>query len=136
MLRESPKAPLTVRTRMHSSRMRTVCSSSRLLGGGEGGVCLSAWWHTHPRAWVWTPPGLGLDPLGMGLNPRRQTPQPTLGPGPTPPRADPQPPPGPGPRHPPQTPNLPPGPGPRHPPVNRMTDRCKNITFANFVCGR
>ena len=21
------------------------------------------------------------------------------------------------------------------PPVNRMTDRCKNITFANFVCG-
>ena len=22
------------------------------------------------------------------------------------------------------------------PPVNRMTDRCKNITFANFVCGR
>ena len=21
-------------------------------------------------------------------------------------------------------------------PVNRMTDRCKNITFANFVCGR
>ena len=24
----------------------------------------------------------------------------------------------------------------RPPPVNRMTDRCKNITFANFVCGR
>ena len=22
------------------------------------------------------------------------------------------------------------------PPVDRMTDRCKNITFANFVCGR
>ena len=22
------------------------------------------------------------------------------------------------------------------PPVNRMTDRCKNITFAKFVCGR
>ena len=22
------------------------------------------------------------------------------------------------------------------PPVNRMTDKCKNITFANFVCGR
>ena len=22
------------------------------------------------------------------------------------------------------------------PPVNRMTDRCKDITFANFVCGR
>ena len=25
--------------------------------------------------------------------------------------------------------------GGRHPPVNRMTDRCKNITFANFVVG-
>ena len=24
----------------------------------------------------------------------------------------------------------------RHPLVNRMTDTCKNITFANFVCGR
>ena len=22
------------------------------------------------------------------------------------------------------------------PPVDRITDRCKNITFANFVCGR
>ena len=22
------------------------------------------------------------------------------------------------------------------PPVNRITDRCKNITFANYVCGR
>ena len=22
------------------------------------------------------------------------------------------------------------------PPVNRMTDRCKNTTFANFVCGQ
>ena len=22
------------------------------------------------------------------------------------------------------------------PPVDRMTDMCKNITFANFVCGR
>ena len=24
----------------------------------------------------------------------------------------------------------------RHPPVNRMTDRCKNITFANFAGGK
>ena len=23
-----------------------------------------------------------------------------------------------------------------HPHVDRMTDRCKNITFANYVCGR
>ena len=44
-------------TRMHSSRMRTARSSSRLLGGG---VCLSACSDT--------PPGLGLDiPLGVGL---------------------------------------------------------------------
>ena len=26
--------------------------------------------------------------------------------------------------------------GRAHPPVDRMTDTCKNITFANFVCGR
>ena len=33
--------------------------------------------------------------------------------------------------------NFPPGCGPRHPlPVDRMTDTCKNITLANFVCGR
>ena len=45
---------------MHSSRMRTVRSSSRLLGG----VCLSACWDTHtpgpgpghPPPWQ-TPPG-------------------------------------------------------------------------------
>ena len=42
---------------MHSSRMRTARSSSRLL---EGGVCLSACWDTHP--------------LGVGL----ETPRPDL----------------------------------------------------------
>ena len=26
--------------------------------------------------------------------------------------------------------------GQTSPPVNRMTDRCKNITFTNFVCGQ
>ena len=31
---------------------------------------------------------------------------------------------------------TPPPPGPGTPPVDRMTDTCKNITFANFVCGR
>ena len=76
---------------MHSSRMRTIRSSSRLL---RGGVCLSACWDTHP-------PGLGLDtptrpdpptsPLGQGLD--------TPG----------------------QTPNLPPGSGPRPYPVDRQT---------------
>ena len=39
----------------------------------------------------------------------------------------------PGSRHPPQSRHLP---GTRHPPVDRMTDTCKNITFANFVFGR
>ena len=35
------------------------------------------------------------------------------------------------------TPHLhPPGATTHGPPVNRITDRCKNITFANYVCGR
>ena len=60
---------------MHSSRMRTGRSSSRLLGG----VCLSACWDRS------TPPGVGLEtpvpdpltsPLGVGLETPGQTPQP------------------------------------------------------------
>ena len=43
-------------TRMHSSRMRTVHSSSCLLGEGEGGVSLSACWDTSPQVWVWRHP--------------------------------------------------------------------------------
>ena len=57
------------RTRMHSSRMSTAHSSSRLLGRG---VCLSACWDT-PWVWAWRPPlrcGPG-DPPGVGL----ETPQ-------------------------------------------------------------
>ena len=40
--------------------------------------------------------------------------------------------------HPPEQPRMPPTPGAttHAPPVNRITDRCKNITFANYVCGR
>ena len=34
-----------------------------------------------------------------------------------------------------QTSHLPLGMGLETPPVDRMTDTCKNITFANFVCG-
>ena len=58
-------------TRMHSSRMRTACSSSRL-----GGVYLSACWDT-PQVWAWRPPS--------------QTPQlpPGCEPGDPPPRPDP-----------------------------------------------
>ena len=46
---------------MHSSRMRTGRNSSRLLGG----VYLSACWDTL----LSPPPCLGLDPLGIGLDP-------------------------------------------------------------------
>ena len=59
-----------MKTRMHSSRMRTVRSSSRLLGG----VCLSACWDAHPPGpgpgpQPPTPPALGLDTLpGLGLD--------------------------------------------------------------------
>ena len=67
-------------------------------------------------------PHLGLDPPGPGpADPPGQTPQPPpgYGPGPGDPSlAIPL--------------NLPPGYGP----VDRMTDTCKNIAFANFVCGR
>ena len=42
-------------------------------------------------------------------------------------------PPGPGLDPPGQTPQPLPWPGPRDPPEDRMTDTCKNITFANFV---
>ena len=55
-------------TRMHSSRMHTACSRSRLLGG----VCLSACWDIHtPLVWVWRPPSLGVGletPLARPLN--------------------------------------------------------------------
>ena len=48
-------------TRMHSSRMRTARSSSRLLG--EGGVC----WDTAPQPGPGHPlSGVGLDPPGVG----------------------------------------------------------------------
>ena len=85
---------------MHSSRMRTVHSSSRLPGGGMP-QCMLGYTHrgpgpgqpgpgpgNPPKAWAWKSPG--------------QTLQPPL--------------PGPGPRHPPgRLPNLPLVPGPKHP---------------------
>ena len=84
-----------------------------------GDICLSACWDTPPWAWVWTPP------WAWAWTPRAWTP-PKCGHG-----------------HPPcvgldtwppsQPPQLPPWSGPKHPLVNRMTDRCKNITFTNFV---
>ena len=68
------------KTRIHSGRMRTTRSSSRLQEGG----CLSSGIHTprpgpgqpgHPPAWAWTPPRpgpghplLGRQSPGMGLD--------------------------------------------------------------------
>ena len=125
-------------TRMHSSRMHTTLSSSHQLGG----VYLSSCWDTPPPpvwawrppwVWAWRPPlgcgditpGVGLEtpqpdpstsPLGVGL----ETPLETC-------KAcwditckacwD--------------TPSPPPTPHPCG-----QTGTCKNITFANVVCGR
>ena len=119
---------------MHSSRMRTARSSSRLLGEGVS-ASMHAGIHT-PWVWDWrTPPG--------------QSPQlplpPGCGHGDLPPPARPL--------------NLLPGCGPGDPlarplnlspwvwawrPARRtgippphcgQTDTCKNTTFANFFCG-
>ena len=116
---------------MHYSRMRTACSS-RYPGVGVGGVCLSACWDIHtlpPKCGPGDPPwpDLSTSPLGVGLK--------------TPPR--------PAARHtgipPARHAGIPP-PTPQETccktcwdtscnacwdttPVNRMTDRCKNITL-------
>ena len=126
---------------MHSSRMHTA---------HRGSASVLAGIHT-PWAWAWRPHlGVGLEtPPGCGYgDPPGQTP-----------RLSPwvwasRPPPG-------QIPQLPPwvwaweaarhagiplprdllhlqcmlGYHPPTPPVDRMTDTCKNITFANFICG-
>ena len=109
-------------TRLHSSRMRTVRSSSRLLGGG---VSISVHAGIPPQAWAWRPPS-------------GQTPQPPpgYGPGDTS-QPDPPQPPGYGPRDPldpptsplawawipppGQTPQPPLGYRPGDPPVDRQT---------------
>ena len=48
---------------MHSSRMHTARSSSRLLEWGGWGACLSACWDTHhlPGCGPGDPPGVGLE---------------------------------------------------------------------------
>ena len=114
-------------TRMHSSRMCTTRSSSRLVGGGAASVHAGihplgpgtpwvwAWTSPHPDPqpppWVWAwipPPDPPTSLLGLGLD--------------TQPCPDP--------------PTFPLDLGLDIPPVDRMTDRCKNTTFANFVCRR
>ena len=118
---------------MHSSRMRTTCSSSRLLEGG--GLCLSTCWDTPPPGLgLDTPPGVGLDPPPrcgpgplpqVGLNTEHPQPDPPtspLGLGLDTPRPDPP----------------PPGPVPRHPPCgqNSWHTLLKILPCPNFVaCG-
>ena len=98
----------TLKTRMHSSRIRTVRSSSRL-SRGRGGLpqCMLGYQPPHP----WSrPPG--------SRPPRDQTP----------PRSR-----HPWSRHPPGT-RLPRGQNPSpHPLGDRMTDTCKNITFTTSL---
>ena len=67
----------TLKTRMHSSRMHTACSSSHRGGGLTPltrdwiitNACLHACWDTPPWVWAWRPPGCGPGdaPLGVGL---------------------------------------------------------------------
>ena len=110
-------------TRMHSSRMRTVRNSSRLQGGGGWCTCLGGGGYLIPGGCTWSQggvPGLGGVYLVSGVN---------LAWGCTWSRG------------------VVPARGctwsrgvylPRYPPpwTEWLTDRCKNITFANFVCGR
>ena len=138
----------SVKTEIHSSRMRTVCSSSRLQGGGVS-ASVHAGKHIHPlwgldtpslglglglktpsQAWAWTPPradpwAWAYTPLVWAWNPPRAwtwKPPPRPGPGHLPGQT---PAPGHGPGHPPPLSRPPtPGHGPGHPlPMNRMTDR-------------
>ena len=100
-------------TSVHSSRMHTIHSSSRLLGGWVS-VLVHAGIH---------PLRLGLDnPLGLGLDTRKVW---------TPPGRPPNLLLGSGPRHSPaRPPNLPPEHGLGHPPWTKfLTHDCKNITF-------
>ena len=126
-------SPFIFLTRMHSSRMRTARSSSRLLGEG-----VSASVHAGIHIPSPPPPGPGHSlPPGVGL----ETPQC----GPRDPSVGLETPPGVGL----ETPQVwawrPPQPDPSTSPLGLetstsplwtewLTDRCKNITFSNFVC--
>ena len=107
-----------VKTRMHSSRMRTGRSLTVRQALLPGGVCLSACWDTPQEQtppWEQTPPPPRRQPPGA------DTPQSRHPPGAdTPPKAD---------THP-QSRHPPPPPRADTPSANRMTDTSKNITLA------
>ena len=114
--------------RMHSSRMRTARSSSRHKGGLH--TTPSPWPdlpQLPPWVWAWTR-SLSTSPLGVGLDQIPLNFPLRWGSGPDPPQL----PLGCGPGGPPPVPDPP---RTRHPPCGQ-THTCKNITFANFVCGR
>ena len=123
------------KTRLHSSGMRPAClltiSQHALLREGctcpgglylpRGCTCLGVY---LPRGGVYLPGGRGVPAWGEGCVPTRGcTCQGCTSPGGVPAQGC-----------------TCPGGVSQHamgqaPPVNRMTDRFKNITFANFVCG-
>ena len=116
-----------ISTRMHSSRMRITRSltvSPCLMVFGEGGACVPH--HTMHAPHHAYPPAMHA-PLPC-MPPHHTHPLPS-----TPPAMH-----APLPHTPHHACPLPCRPPPHHacPHVNRMTDTCKNITFANFVCGR
>ena len=89
------------------------CVPPAAVAVGEGSVCLSAC-----KVWVWRPPpGVGLETCKACWD--------TTPPPPQRPAA----------RHAEIPPPMHAGILPSSPP-DRMTDTCKNIPFANFVCGR
>ena len=102
-----------VKTRMHSSRMRTTRAMTSRISGGA--------YHAHPPFTTHTP-FCHTCPPGATIHAPRAT---THTPGATmhTPKAT---------THaPPKQPRTPPPGATTHPLVNRITDRCKNITFAN-----
>ena len=116
------------KTRMHSSRMRTACSLTVSHRKNHAcppqQPCMPPW--EHPR----------MPPLGATTHAPRATTHAPRSNHTCPPRATMHIPPE-QPRMPPQEqPCMPPRSNHARPPPRGQTDTCKNITFANFVCGR
>ena len=104
---------LLTQTRMHSSRMRTVSSSSH-----PGGVSTR---HPPEQTPLGTAPPDQAPPGSRPPIPQTRLPPDQAPPRSTPPdQAPPQ-------EHTPQT---------RHPPVDRITDACENITLPQLRCRR
>ena len=118
-------------TRMHSSRMctaRSLTVSRRILcmpprqkphmPPGKNHACPPRRNHAHPPAKTTHAPG------SNHVHPPGATMHAPLSNHACPPS-------------PPEQPRMPPPGATTHaPPVNRITDACENITFANYVCGR